>query len=134
MVNKQIIVGNLGKDPDVRFTSGGQATCSLSVAATEKWRNKDGEAKEHTEWFRVVVWGKQAEHCGQYLAKGSKVYVEGPTRTREYVDKHGDTKSITEVAARDIKFLSPRDGTQRQAAPASNGAPADMPPDDDIPF
>lgn len=106
MVNRTTIIGNLGKDPEVRFTPSGQANCAISVATTSKWKTKDGESREHTEWFRVVVWGKQAEHCGQYLAKGSKVYVEGELRTREYQDRAGETKRITELIARDVKFLT----------------------------
>lgn len=116
MVNKATIIGNLGRDPEVRFTPGGQAVCKFSVATTEKW-TKDGEKKEETTWHNVVVWGKQAETCGQYLAKGRQVYVEGKIINRSYDDKDGNKKYITEIVARDVRFLGGKGGGDFVAPP-----------------
>ncbi len=104
-MNKVILCGNLGKDPELRFTPNGQATCRLSVATSEKWTDKDGQKQERTEWHNVVVWGKQAEACGQYLAKGRKVIVEGSIRSRQYDDKEGQKRYITEVIAQHVQFV-----------------------------
>lgn len=126
MLNKVFVIGNLGHDPEVRFTQNGKAVARFSVAATEKW-NEDGQPKERTEWFNVVVWGKSAENCGKYLAKGKPVFVEGSLRTRHYEDKEGTKRYITEVIAQRVQFLgAPKAGESRQDAPP--------PSDDDIPF
>lgn len=113
MVNKAIIVGNLGKDPEVRFMTDGQAKCAFSVATSEKWNDKNGTKQEKTTWHNVVVWGKQAESCGQYLAKGRQVYVEGRIDNRSYDDKDGVKKYITEIIARDVRFLGGGSGEDR---------------------
>lgn len=137
MVNKTIIIGNLGKAPEVRFTTSGTASCAMNVAASTKWKDRNGQTKEHTEWFRVCTFGKTAEACGQYLDKGSKVYVEGELRTREYQDRDGETKRITELLARDVRFLTFKQDGQRQGASGGNVSAPDgefAPPDDDIPF
>lgn len=135
MLNKVQIIGNLGKDVDLRRTPSGVAVGAMSVAATSKWKTKDGQAQEHTEWFRVCTYGRTAENCAEYLAKGSKVYVEGELRTREYQDRSGETKRITELIARDVKFLdgARRDGGQQSAGNQGGGGDP-LPPDDDIPF
>jgi single-strand DNA-binding protein len=141
VVNKVIIVGNLGRDPEVRFTPSGRAMCKFSVATTEKWTDQQGQKQERTEWHNIVVWGKQAETCGQYLAKGRQVFVEGSIHTRNYDDKDGNKKYITEITARDVRFLGgggARTTTTQDnfSAPAGEDmaqAPA-APEDDDIPF
>ena len=104
-VNKVILIGNLGKDPEVRFTQTGSAVANFSIATSEQWNDRDGKRQERTEWHNIVVWGKQAETCGQYLAKGRQVYVEGSIRTRSYDDKTGTKRYITEVVAQRIRFL-----------------------------
>lgn len=124
-VNKVIILGNLGRDPEVRFTQGGSAVCNLSVAVGE--RVKKGETwEDHTEWFRVVAFGKTAENCGQFLQKGKQVYVEGKLRQREY-EKDGQKQRSTEVVADSVVFLG--GGKKADAAPASQ--PLN---DEDLPF
>lgn len=104
MVNKVIIVGNLGKDPEVRFDASGKAMAKFPVATSEKWTDTHGQKQEKVEWHNVVVWGKQAESCGQYLAKGRQVYIEGAIRTRTY-EKDGTKHYVTEINARDVRFL-----------------------------
>lgn len=133
MVNKAILVGNLGKDPEVTFTTSGKAVCKFSLATSEQWKDKQsGEKQERTTWHNIVVWGPQAESCGQYLHKGSKIYLEGKISNRSY-EKDGQTRYITEIEARDIKFLTPR--SEGGGASTGGGGPAGEPyPDDDIPF
>ena len=109
-VNKVILVGNLGADPEVRYTQGGQAVTELRMATSEQWTDKDGQRQERTEWHAVSVWGKTAELCGQYLAKGRKVYVEGRLESREYTDKEGVKRKVWEIRADKVTFL---DGTKR---------------------
>ena len=104
-VNKVILVGHLGADPDMRYTPSGQGVCELRVATSESWNDKNGQRQERTEWHRVVVWGKRAEVCSKYLAKGRQVYVEGRIQTRNYDDKDGNKRYITEVIANDVQFL-----------------------------
>jgi single-strand DNA-binding protein len=133
-VNKAIIVGNLGKDPEVRHTQGGNAVCNFSVATSEKW-TKDGQTQEKTEWHRVVVWGKQAENCGQYLKKGRSVYIEGRIQTREWTNKEGQKQYTTEVVANQVQFLGGRgEGPSGETKTEPAAAPASSPADDDIPF
>ena len=105
MVNKVILVGNLGKDPQTRSTPNGQEVATLTVATSEKFKDKAGEMQERTEWHTVVVWGKQAESCGKYLTKGRQVYVEGRLATRKWTDKEGAERYTTEVVAETVKFL-----------------------------
>ena len=142
-VNKVILVGNLGKDPEVRFTNTGSAVANFSIATSDVWNDRDGKRQERTEWHNIVVWGKTAEHCGQYLAKGRQVYIEGSIRTRSYDDKSGNKRYITEVVAQRVQFLGGGGGTR--LAPQGEGGHADdmsmggmpggQPPgDDDIPF
>ena len=151
-VNKVIIVGNLGRDPETRHASSGDAICNITVATTETWKDKNtGEKREAAEWHRVVFFGKLAEIAGQYLRKGSQVYLEGKLTTRKWQDKDGQDRYTTEILADELKMLGSRsDGgdasgssTRQQAAPASQ--PRQSPPpapknagsggfDDDIPF
>ena len=149
-VNKAIIVGNLGRDPEMRYTHGGTAVTQLSVATTRAYTNKNNDRVEETEWHRIVVWGKAAEHCNNYLAKGRQVYVEGRIQTRSYTDKEGVQRYSTEIVADTVQFLGARpqgggqggagqQGGSRQGGggPPPGGEqpyiPTD-PGDDDIPF
>ncbi|MEE2961293.1 MAG: single-stranded DNA-binding protein [Myxococcota bacterium] len=107
-VNKVILVGHLGADPEVRYTPGGQAVANFSLATSESWTDKSGQRQDKTEWHRIVVWGKLAELCGEYLAKGRQVYLEGKIKTRSWEDRDGNKRYTTEVEARDIRFLGGR--------------------------
>lgn len=104
-VNKVILVGRLGQNPEVRYTPSGAAVANFSVATNESWMDKQGQKQERTEWHRLVVWGKLAELCGQYLTKGRQIYCEGRLQTRQWQDKDGQTKYTTEVQAQTIQFL-----------------------------
>jgi single-strand DNA-binding protein len=122
----------------VRFTANGRAIARFPVATSEKWTDQEGNRQERTEWHNVVVWGKQAETCGQYLAKGRQVFVEGSIRSRQYDDKDGNKRYITEVIAQRVQFLGGR-GEGAGAGAARGGGAAEppappMPEDDDIPF
>ena len=108
MVNKVILIGNLGKDPEVRYSQAGAAIASFNVATTETWKKQDGTKEELTEWHRIVAFGRLGEICGEYLSKGSKVFIEGRLQTRKWDDKDGNTKYTTEIVAREMKMLSPR--------------------------
>src|SRR5437868_10948776 len=139
-VNKVIIVGNLGADPETRYTPGGDAVCNVRVATTDKWKDKaSGEMKEQTEWHRVSFWGRLAEVAGEYLKKGSQVYIEGSLRTRKY-DKDGQTHYSTEIRGDVMQMLgrregggAPREGSdepraERPARPAGPAKPAEKKP------
>lgn len=108
-VNKVILIGNLGADPEVRFTPGGQAVANFRIATSESWTDKNGQKQERTEWHRIVVWGKLAELCGEYLKKGRQCYVEGRLQTREWTDKENKKNYTTEVVATSVTFLGGRD-------------------------
>jgi single-strand DNA-binding protein len=138
-VNKVIIIGNCGRDPEVRYMPNGDAACNVSLATTRKWKDKaSGGMSEETEWHRVSFFGKLAEIAGQYLTKGKSCYVEGRLKTRKWTDKDGVEKFTTEIIAQEMTLLGGRDGPapQQAAKPTSKGAPSsgfdDM--DDDIPF
>jgi single-strand DNA-binding protein len=118
-VNKVILVGNLGADPDMRYTPSGQGVCELRVATSESWNDKNGQRQERTEWHRIVVWGKRAEVCSKYLSKGRQVYVEGRIQTRSYDDKDGNKRYITEIIAADVQFLG--GGGREGAGPGGGG-------------
>ena len=141
-INKVILVGNLGQDPEVKFTAGGAAVTTLSIATSDSWKDKEsGMDKERTEWHRVVLWRRLAEIAGEYLKKGSKVYIEGQLQTRKW-EQAGQTRYTTEIIARDIQFLDSRGSantSSQEGAAATNEEPApDVPEsgidDDDIPF
>jgi single-strand DNA-binding protein len=104
-INKVILIGHLGKDPELKFTPSGQPVANFSVATSEKWTGKDGNPGEKTEWHRIVVWGKTAENCKQYLFKGSAVYLEGKLQTREWENKEGQKQRTTEIVAHSVQFL-----------------------------
>jgi single-strand DNA-binding protein len=105
-VNKAIIVGNLGADPEVRYTKSGTALANMRIATNERWKDKSGQQQERTEWHRVTVFGNQAENCGKYLAKGRQVYVEGRIQTKKWEDNDGNTRYTTEIVAQSVQFLS----------------------------
>lgn len=139
-INKAILIGNLGKDPELRYTPGGQAVASFSMATSEKWRDKDGVMQDRTEWHNIVVWGRQAEIAKEYLAKGRTVYVEGRIQTRSWEDKDGNKRYTTEIVAQRLQFLGGRDQGAGQPA-QSTEMPPEAPPagdlsgeDDDLPF
>ena len=129
MVNKVILVGNLGADPDMSYTQSGTAKAAMRVATTEKWTDKEGKKQEKTEWHRVIAWGRLGEICGEYLAKGRQAYFEGKLQTREWEDKEGNKKWTTEVVAFSMQMLGGK------ASSGGGGQPGNEPePDDDIPF
>lgn len=128
-VNKWIGIGNLGRDPEMRYTASGEAICNFSIACTESWKDKQtGEKKEMTEWVRISFFGKLAEICGQYLKKGSQVYIEGSLRTRKWTDKDGQERYTTEIRGDEMKMLGSRQG---QGAPAASGGGYDSEPTTD---
>ncbi|BAO30699.1 single-stranded DNA-binding protein [Sulfuritalea hydrogenivorans] len=123
-VNKVIIVGNLGRDPEVRYTPNGDSITNVTIATTDTWKDKaTGEKKEATEWHRVVFFGKLAEIAGQYLKKGRQVYVEGALRTRKWTDKEGQERYTTEIVANEMKMLGSREGMS-DAPPRESGGGA----------
>lgn len=122
-VNKVILVGRLGQNPEVRYTPSGQAVANFSIATNESWTDKQGQKQERAEWHRIVVWGKTAELCQQYLSKGRQAYVEGRLQTRQWQDKDGQTKYTTEVQAQTVQFLG---GNERSAGGANAGADQGM--------
>ena len=133
-VNKVILVGHLGADPDMRYTPSGQGVCELRLATSESWNDKNGQRQERTEWHRIVVWGKRAEVCSKYLAKGRQVFVEGRIQTRTYDDKDGNKRYITEIIANDVQFLG--GGSKDGAGGGGRGGKSDdgppPPPDGDF--
>lgn len=117
-LNRVLLIGHLGADPEVRVTPSGATVTNLRLATTEKFKDRDGVQQEKTEWHRVVVWGKTAESCGQYLSKGRQVYVEGSIETREYTDKDGAKRFSTEIKASHVLFLGSKDGgSERTGGP-----------------
>jgi single-strand DNA-binding protein len=143
-VNKVILVGNLGKDPEVRFTPSGRAVAKFSIATTESWMDQESGRQERTEWHNIVVWGKQAESCGQYLAKGRQVFIEGAIRSRSYDDKEGNKRYITEIIAQRVQFLGSGGGGRGASTEGGGGGAAaggnfdefggGQIPEDDVPF
>jgi single-strand DNA-binding protein len=137
-VNKVILVGNLGRDPEVRYIPSGSAVLNFSMATTDRWNDPaSGEKKERTEWHRIVVWGKQAEVLGEYLKKGRQVYVEGSLQTREWTDREGNKRYTTEVRAQRVQMLGRPDDRQPVAAQGTQEAVAEPEgsfENDDIPF
>ncbi len=151
-VNKVILVGNLGRDPETRYTTGGDPITNVSIATTDTWKDKNGEKQEKTEWHRVAFFGKLAEIAGEYLKKGSQVYVEGRLQTRKWQDKDGQDKYTTEIVADRMQMLGSRAGggagassgeppAERERSSGGGGKAGAAPPkknvddlDDDIPF
>lgn len=136
-LNKAILIGSLGKDPETRYLPNGDAVCNFSVATSESWKDKQtGEKKEATEWHRVSAFGKLAEICAQYLTKGSLVYLEGKITTRKWEDKDGQHRYTTEIRADQMKMLGGKRDGQQEARPAQQAQPSGGVGDmlDDIPF
>ena len=146
-VNKVILVGNLGRDPELRYIPSGQAVANFSLATSDRWRDKEGNNQERTEWHRIVVWGKSAENCAQYLQKGRSVYIEGRLQTREWEDKDGNKRQTTETIAQTVQFLGGRGGagggaesgggstgSHGSSGAGSGGGESSGPPSSDVPF
>jgi single-strand DNA-binding protein len=135
-VNKVILIGNLGKDPELRYTPSGQAVTTFPIATTEKWRDKDGQLQERTDWHNIVIWGRQAETANEYLKKGQPVYLEGRIQTRNYEDKEGQKRYVTEIVVQRMQFLGgrPAEGGRGEAAPSPEEPPDISSEDDDLPF
>ena len=141
-INKVIIVGNLGQDPEIKYTAGGAAVTTLSIATSDSWKDKDsGMDQERTEWHRVVLWRRLAEIAGEYLKKGSKVYIEGQLQTRKW-EQEGQTRYTTEIIARDMQFLDSRGSSSNSSTEknsemndqSESNVPDSPIDDDDIPF
>ena len=125
MLNKGSLIGRLGADPEVRHTQSGDPVTTFNLATSERWKDKEGNVKESTEWHRIVAWGRLAEICGEHLTKGKLVYIEGPIKTRKWEDKNGDTRYSTEIVARTLQILEKKD----------NGSePVEEQQEDDLPF
>ncbi len=143
-VNKVILIGNLGKDPEMRYTQNGTAVANFSIATTESWGGRDGgERQEKTEWHNIVAWARLAEICGQYLTKGRQVYIEGRIQTRQWEDRDGNTRYTTEIVAQNMQMLGSRGDSDFGGGGAPPGPGPSGPPqgpadggvnDDDIPF
>ena len=145
-INKVILIGNLGQDPELRYTGSGTAVCNLRLATNESYKDSSGQLVEKTEWHSVVAWARLAEICGEYLKKGSQVYIEGSLQTRSYDDKDGVTKYVTEIKAREMMMLSGRGGdgasggypsaapSRRPQSVADQSGDYSFEPDDELPF
>ncbi len=141
MINKVILIGNLGKDPEIRYTQSGAAVVNFSIATTERWKGQDGQQQESTEWHNIVAWKRLAEICSEFLSKGSKVYIEGKLQTRKWQDKDGNDRYTTEIVARDMQMLTPRGASSGGGSYGDNNGgyndlPQEPPPNtgDDVPF
>jgi len=139
-VNKAILIGRLGSDPEVRYTPSGDAVANFNIATSEEWKDaKSGEKKERTEWHRIVAWRRLGEICGEYHSKGRQVYVEGRIQTNTWEDKEGNKRYTTEIVANTVQFLGGRDSeglgrSESPPIPEFPGTPATGSGDDDIPF
>ena len=139
-LNKVLLIGNLGRDPELRYTQSGQAVANFTLATNESWTNRNGEREERTEWHRIVAWAKLAEICGEHLSKGKQVYIEGRLQTREWEDKEGNKRHTTEIKADRLLMLGSRGDSGGYTPPAdspTSGPPSGTPPgpgSDDIPF
>jgi single-strand DNA-binding protein len=150
-INKVFLIGNLGADPDMRYTPSGAGVCEMRIATNESWTHKSGQRQERTEWHKIVVWGKRAELCAKYLSKGRQCFVEGRLRTRSWEDKEGNKRYTTEIVATDVQFLgggsgkggssggdfpppAEPDGFDGGGFGGGGGGGGGSGPDDDIPF
>ena len=134
-VNKAILVGRLGKDPEIKYTPSGTAIANFTMATSENYKDKDGQKQERTEWHRIVAFGKLAEICGEYLAKGKQVYVEGRIQTRSWDDKDGNKKYMTEIVANTMQMLGKADESASGASAADSSVVPESPQvDEDVPF
>ena len=143
MINKVMLIGNLGADPEIRYTQSGTPVVNFRIATTERWKGQDGQQQEQTEWHSIVAWRRLAEICSEFLSKGSKVYIEGKLQTRKWQDQNGNDRYTTEIVARDMQMLSPRGASQNggdSLAGSGGGGYNDFPPEpppntgDDVPF
>lgn len=130
MVNKAILLGRLGQDPELRQTQGGTSVTTFSIATSEKWTGKNGQPQEQTEWHRIVAWGKLAEICREYLGKGQQVFIEGKLQTRKWEGKNGETHYTTEVIAQQVRFVGDRrggreTGSENESSPFDGGDQAE---------
>ncbi|MGB9773247.1 MAG: single-stranded DNA-binding protein [Bacteroidota bacterium] len=135
-LNKVTLIGNLGKDPEIRYTTSGVAVANFTMATTERWKDQDGNQQEHTEWHNIVAWRRLAEIANEYLKKGNKVYVEGKIRTRSYDDKNGVKRYVTEIVADDIILFGGRPGapeTEIEEVDKGEALP-ESGPEEDLPF
>jgi single-strand DNA-binding protein len=136
-LNKALLIGNLGKDPELRYTPSGKAVASFSIATTNQWKDKDGQKQERTDWHNIVVWGRQAEIAKDYLRKGKQIYLEGRIQTRNYDDKDGNKRWITEIVADRFLMLGRKGegdaGDEFPPPPAESDAPG-AGNEDDLPF
>lgn len=146
-INKVILIGNLGQDPELRYTNSGTAVCNFRIATNESYKDSSGQMVDKTEWHNIVTWARLAEICGEYLRKGSQVYIEGSLQTRSYDDRDGNTKYITEIKAREMQMLGSRGGdgasggypvasSQQRSSSSVSDASDDysFEPDDELPF
>jgi single-strand DNA-binding protein len=133
-VNKAILIGNLGRDPEIRYTPSGQAVASFTIATTDKWRDKDGQMQERTDWHNIVCWGRQAEIANQYLKKGRPVYIEGRIQNRSYDDKEGNKRYISEVIVQRLQFLGGKPGESTAQQETPEAPPETAGEEDDLPF
>jgi len=145
-VNKVILIGNLGQDPELRYTQSGTAVCNFRIATNESYKDASGQMVDKTEWHNIVTWARLAEICGEYLKKGSQVYIEGSLQTRSYDDRDGNTKYITEVKAREMQMLGSRGGdgasggypevsaSRTRSTVADQSDDYSFEPDDELPF
>ena len=124
-VNKVILIGNLGRDPEVRYLPSGDAVANFSIATTEKWKDKSGDMQEQTEWHRIAFFGRQAEICGEYLRKGSSVYIEGRLQTRKWTDKDGNERTTTEIRGDRMQMLGGRGGGSAEMREVSDNGGAE---------
>ncbi|MCW5205250.1 single-strand binding protein [Candidatus Electrothrix communis] len=128
MINKVILIGNLGADPEQRFTQAGVAMSTFNVATSERWKGQDGQMQEQTEWHRIIAWRQLAEICNEYLHKGSRVYIEGKLQTRKWQDQNGNDRYTTEIVAREMKMLSPRGESGGSGGSGGDYDPGPEPP------
>ncbi|MBI4966106.1 MAG: single-stranded DNA-binding protein [Desulfomonile tiedjei] len=154
-LNKVLLLGNLGRDPEVRYTASGKAVATFTIATSQRWKDQDGNDQERTEWHRVVAWGRLGEVCGEYLSKGKQVFIEGRIQTREWEDQDGNKRTTVEIIANDMIMLGgggnysqdrPSEQAQRRQGPAPSRGTGEgskrmddrqlnpPPPEDDIPF
>ena len=138
MINKAIIIGNLGADPEIRYTQSGSQVATFNVATSERWRDQSGTMQESTEWHRIVAWQRLAEICGEYLHKGSRVYIEGRIQTRKWQDQSGNDRYTTEIVAREMKMLDRRESGSGTMGSQDSGT-SEPPPygssmGEDVPF
>ena len=129
-INKVILIGHLGADPELRYTPNGTPVANFRIATTERWTNKQGERTESTEWHRIVAWGKLGEFCGQYLNKGKQIYIEGRLRTRSWEDRDGKKQWTTEIIAQRLQLLGKPEKPSEEEVPV----PEEAPFEEDIPF